>query len=756
MIWILLVAHLVGVVAVLSLPNPRPAFAVALAAPLASAVWAASRLGGGETDTARLDWVEGLDLAVSFRVGPLGALLAVLVSGIGVLIFVYGHGYFGGGDRRGFAATLLAFSGSMLGLVWADDVWTLFLFWEATSVTSFLLVGTKSTDSAAVTAARRALLVTVAGGLVLLAGLLVLVDVAGTATLSEMGPVTGDQATIAAVLILVGAFTKSAQLPFHVWLPGAMAAPTPVSAYLHSATMVKAGIVLIGVMHPVLAAVDIWSGLGVTVGLLTMFWGAIGALRHADAKLVLAWGTVSQLGLMTAMMSLGSGKAIFAAVSLVVAHAVFKAALFMAVGEIDIRTGSRDLRSLSGLRTSMPVAFWVMVFAGLSMAGVPPLLGFPAKEAAIEASLKESGASGDLILAGVTIGSVLTVAYTTRLVLALFSDKGGEPTEVAPFRWAAAAPSVLLSALGVVGYVLAPSVTDWVVPAAATLETTSAGYALLRWPGLDSTAFWISMGIVAGGAIIGAAAARHSSPPEPVGANNVDRLVDRTLDLAKWTTGRVQHGSLPIYLVVMALVASLAVIPFLGSIDADQLHAWDRPLQAGMGTAVVAAAIAVAAIRSRIGAALALGVVGLGVSALFLIQGAPDLALTQLLVETVIVVGFVIGLGGLTTQFPANGFVWRSVRIGTAVLAGTAVTVALLASAEDTPSNRESLTAAAVDEGGGNNLVNVILTDLRALDTLGEVVVLVVAAMGVLALSRADTARGGGAPLSDDVRKVRR
>ncbi|MEM8707150.1 MAG: proton-conducting transporter membrane subunit, partial [Actinomycetota bacterium] len=703
MIWILLVAHLVGVAAVLSLPNPRFAFAAALVAPAVTTIWALTRLGDATVDRAGVTWVEGLDLALNFRVGPFGALLAVLVSGIGVLVFVYGQGYFGGGDRRGFAATLLAFSGSMLGLVWSDDVWTLFLFWEATSVTSFLLVGTKSSDEVAVKAARRALLITVAGGLVLLAGLLVLVDATGTATLSEMGPVTGDQATVAAVLVLIGAATKSAQLPFHVWLPGAMAAPTPVSAYLHSATMVKAGIVLVGIMHPVLGDVGIWQGLGATVGLLTMLWGAIGALRHADAKLVLAWGTVSQLGLMTAMMALGSGKAIFAGVSLVVAHALFKAALFMVVGEIDVRTGSRDIRTLSGLRRSMPMAFWVMVLAGLSMAGVPPLLGFPAKEAAIEAGLGESGATGDLVLLGVVVGSILTVAYTTRLVVALFSDKGGEPTEVAPWRPAAALPSVFLAVAGVVGYLAAPLVTDWVVPAAVTLEEASSVYELLRWPGFKP-AFWISMGVVASGAVIGVAAARRSSVPEPVGAANVDRLVDRTLDLARWTTGRVQHGSLPIYLVVMALVATLAVTPLLGSIDGDELYAWDRPLQAGMGAAVVAAAIAVAVIRSRIGAALALGVVGVGVSALFLIQGAPDLALTQLLVETVIVVAFVIGLGRLTTEFPSTGAVWRSVRIGAGLLAGAAVTVALLASAEDTPSNRDVLTEAAVEEGGGNNL----------------------------------------------------
>lgn len=755
MIWFLFAAHLVGVVAVLALPAPRWAFGVALVAPAVTTAWAITRLGDTEVDRVGVGWVEGLDLALNFRVGPLGALLALLVSGIGVLIFVYAHGYFGGGDKKGFAATLLAFSGSMLGLVWADDVWTLFLFWEATSVTSFLLVGTKSTDPVAIAAARRALLVTVSGGLVLLAGLLVLVDATGTATLSEMSPVTGDKATVAAVLVLIGAATKSAQVPFHIWLPGAMAAPTPVSAYLHSATMVKAGIVLIGVMHPVLGDVAIWQGLGVTLGLLTMLWGAIGAMRHADAKLVLAWGTVSQLGLMTAMMALGSGKAIFAGVSLVLAHAVFKAALFMVVGEIDVRTGSRDIRTLSGLRRSMPIAFWVMLLAGASMAGVPPLLGFPAKEAAIEAGLGEDGAAGDLVLLGVVVGSILTVAYTTRLVIALFSDKGGEPTEVAPVRPAAAVPSIVLAIAGVVGYFAAPAVTDWVVPAASSLNEKSSVYELLRWPGFKP-AFWISMGVVASGAVVGAAAAKHASPPEPIGAANVDRLVERTLDLARWTTGRVQHGSLPIYLVVMSLVASVAVVPLFGSLETGNLEAWDNPLQPVLAVFVVASALAVAMIRSRLGAALALGVVGLSVSGLFLVHGAPDLALTQLLVETVVVVAFVIGLGHLTSQFPKIGTVWRTVRIGTGLLVGAAVTVALLASAEETPPQREVLVEAAVEEGGGNNIVNVILTDLRALDTLGEVMVLVVAAIGVLALGRADRSRGGGAPLSDVVREVRR
>ena len=338
MIWFLLVAHLIGVALVLTIGVRRIAavsFGIAAIPAALTTGWAITRLGEEESEVAGFPWVEGLDLTVRFDVGPYAALLTLLVSGIGVLVFVYAAGYFGAADDKApFAAALLAFSGSMVGLVWAADVWTLFFFWEATSVTSFLLVGTKTTDPVAHAAARRALLITVSGGLALLAGFLVLVDETGTSILDEMGTVEGSAGAVAAVLVLAGALTKSAQVPFHVWLPGAMAAPTPVSAYLHSATMVKAGIVLLGLGSSVFVDVPTWTGIGVTVGLVTMVWGGIGALRHADGKLILAWGTVSQLGLMTALMSYGSGKAMFAGVSLIFAHALFKAPLFMVVGAV--------------------------------------------------------------------------------------------------------------------------------------------------------------------------------------------------------------------------------------------------------------------------------------------------------------------------------------------------------------------------------------------------------------------------------------
>ncbi len=741
MIWFLLGLHLAvcGALALGGERLGRRVFIVAALPPAVTTLWAVGRLGADDPVTADLAWVRGLDLSFTFAVGPLAALMTVIVSGIGVAVFVYSIGYFspGAAGLGRFATTLLAFSTAMVGLVWSDSVWTLFVFWELTSVTSFLLVGFKNTDATARLAARRALLITVAGGLALLAGFVLVTDATGTTRLSEMPPIDGTTATVAAVLVLVAAATKSAQFPFHVWLPGAMAAPTPVSAYLHSATMVKAGVFLVAVAAPVFADVAVWKPLGLTLGLVSMIWGAIGALRQVDAKLILAWGTVSQLGLMVALLSLGSAKATFAAVSIVAAHAVFKAALFMIVGEVDVRTGTRDIRELSGLWRSMPVAFAVAAVSGASMAGVPPLLGFPAKEAAIEAVLGLTGAEAWVAGGAIVGGSVLTVAYTLRFLLGVFATNG-PATPVAPRRPAMTAPAVLLGFGSLAGFVALGAVTDVVRDAAVRVNPDAEVYSLLRWPGLTD-AFLISAGIVAVGAVVGVLLARRSGAvPSPVGARVVDRITDEVVVTARRVTGRVQHGSLPVYVVTMAATAAIAAVPFVFALDPSALTLWDGWVQAVLAVLVVAGAGAAAiVVESRLGAALGLGVVGIGVAGLFVVQGAPDLALTQLLVETVVVVGFVIGLGRLARRFPETGQVWRGVRAGVSLLLGTVVALGLAAAASN-PTGApplEDLAAQGADEGGGNNIVNVILTDIRALDTLGEIVVLVVVGIGILALA---------------------
>ena len=716
--------------------------ATAALAPAATTVWALVLLVGGYEPAIReLTWVEGLDLTIRFRTEALELLMTLLVSGIGTLVFVYAIGYFApdaaGGSR--FPPSLLAFSASMLGLVWADSIWTLFIFWEFTSVTSFMLIGHKHTDPTVRTAARRALMITGAGGLALLAGLLLLFDGAGTTSLAELQPIGGTTASVAAVLILLAAATKSAQFPFHVWLPGAMAAPTPVSAYLHSATMVKAGVLLTAVVGPAFLDVAAWKLLGFAFGASSMLWGAIGALRHRDAKLILAWGTVSQLGLMITLFALGSAKAVFAGVAIVAAHAVFKAALFLVVGEIDVRTGTRDVAELSGLARSMPVAFAVAAVASVSMAGAPPTLGFMAKEAAIEAVLDLSGIEQFAAVIAVVGGSILTVAYTARFMIAVFGPGPGPETAVAPRRAAMTLPAVTLAALTVLGYVAVGAANAIVSPAAIELNPGAEAYSLIAWPGLK-TAFVISMGVLLAGGVLGAALARRGVPrtPAPVGADQADGMIDGVLSFAPRITAWVQHGSLPVYLATMATAALIAALPFLAIDDTDHLRLWDDPLQAITAGAIVTAAVAGAFVPNRLGAALSLGAVGMGVSGLFVVHGAPDLALTQLLVETVIVVGFVLGLGHLARRFPRSNGTWRGVRLSLAVAGGLAVPVAL-AAAGSAPAGQVPigpLTEGAVSDGGGKNLVNVVLTDLRALDTLGEVVVLATVAIGIVALAR--------------------
>ena len=758
MIWFLLSLFVVAAITTAALGGRlgRHSLWVAAIPMAATALWSLTIAGSSEVVSAGFDWIPGLDVSILFRVDALRALLSLMVAGIGALVCIYAVGYFSAsaaGMGR-FAATLVTFAGAMVGLVWADSVWTLFLFWELTSITSFLLVGFKNTDPVARTAARRALVITATGGLALLAGFVLYVDAAGTAVLSEITSVTGPTATAAAVLILVAAATKSAQVPFHVWLPGAMAAPTPVSAYLHSATMVKAGVILVAVIAPAFQDTEVWKPLGLAFGLTTMIWGAIGALRHVDAKLILAWGTVSQLGLLIALLAIGTPKATFAAMSILVAHAVFKAALFMVVGEVDVRAGTRNINELSGLRRSMPLTFVVAVVSGLSMAGVPPMLGFPAKEAAIEAVLGLAGTER-LVVGGLVIGgAVLTVAYTTRLLIGMFG--GSEPMSdrlVKPVRPAMSVPEVVLAFGSVAGFVALAWVTDIVRSAAVVVAPKAAVYSLFRWPGLTD-AFITSMIVVAAGLVVGVVVARRRvvAGPAARGAAIVDGLIDGVGRGARRVAARVQHGSLPLYLATTVVMVALASTAFVVEIDTDALYWWDNPAEAVLVVMIVAAAIAATTVGSRLGAALVLGAVGFSVAGLFVALGAPDLVLTQLLVETVIVVGFVLGLGRLATRFPQATRLWLTGRIVVSVLIGAAIAVALAgaaASPSGDPPVRE-LADSAVADGGGNNVVNVILTDTRALDTLGEVVVLLTVAVGILTLTRT-RARHRGRP-SESVR----
>jgi len=584
-------------------------------------------------------------------------------------------------------------------------------------------------------------MITGGGGLALLAGLLLLGRSSGTTILTALQPAEGTAGILAALLILTAVATKSAQVPFHVWLPGAMAAPTPVSAYLHSATMVKAGVLLMAVTGSAFADVDAWKIVGLALGISTMLWGGIGALRHVDAKLILAWGTVSQLGLLVTLLALGSGKAIFAAMSMLVAHALFKATLFLVVGEVDIRTGTRDIRELGNLYKTMPFATGAAVLAGLSMAGAPPLLGFTTKEAAIEATLGMEGIEQVISVAAVSLGAGLTVAYTTRFLWCVFGP--GPHTLVSERRLAMTIPASFLALTGIAGFVALGPVSSVVRSAAVELNEKSKTYELLRWPGI-TTAFLISMGALIAGVATATllitrsqSARTDAAAPNPFGANNADQALHGILAVSRRVTSFVQHGSLPVYVAVMALTASVATIPFFTDLTIDHLTWWDHPLQMVFALAIAATALVGAFVNSRLGAALTLGAVGISVCGIFVSYGAPDLALTQLLIETIVVVGFVTGLGHLNREFPKVVNTWRSVRLVVSGLGGCAVVVALI-SATASPSGTaplEVLAEQAVETGGGNNVVNVVLTDKRALDTLGEVVVLAVVALGIAALA---------------------
>jgi len=775
----LVVAHLVvaALLPLVSRRNRRAAFGVAAVLPAATLVWGLANLGAalGPGLSETHVWASALDLEFGFRLDALGVVMIVLVGGLGALILAYSAWYFGKDSRDAprNSALLLAFAGAMLGLVLADDLLTLYIFWELTSVASFLLVGQGGLHRANRRAAVQALLVTVMGGLAMLLGIVFVGETAGTYRISEIvaavqdgtGP-TGGLAATGIVLILVGGLTKSAQFPFHPWLPGAMAAPTPVSAYLHAASMVKAGVVLVGRLSPAFADRSYWWVPIAVLGLVTMLVGGWRALHEGDLKRLLAFGTVSQLGFL--MVLFGSGDRIgeIAALTMLLAHGLFKAPLFMVVGIVDKVTGTREVGALSGLGRRLPGLAIAATLAAASMAGIPFLLGFLGKEAAFEAFTHAGGLRGWVLGLGLLLGSILTVAYSARFLWGAFAVKPGvEQTEPKPAVAGLMVPTWLAALSGLVLGCLPPLVDALAQGYAAVYpaeDAVEADYHLALWHGLSLPLLFSAVALLVGLGLHAQRArvtALHESLHHPLSAQRgYERTIGGIERFAVWVTGRVQAGSLPVYLAVLLL--TVLVLPGIalvmgGSLPAT-VPAFGSLMQLPLGLVIVASAFALTRVRRRFTAVLLVGAIGYSIGGLFVVDGGPDLALAQFLVETLTMVAFVFVLRRLPAHFESDPRPRRGVELRKAALAcvaGIFVAVAgvVLSGARQAPPAVSEEFVARSPEAGADNVIAAILVDFRALDTVGEITVLLIAAAGTASLvlatrfDRRDRV-GGGTP----------
>ncbi len=778
----LLLAHVVATLVCL-VPGRRSArwaLPVAAIVPAVTFGWLVSQSSAvlhGHLPSATYTWVAGLNLTMSLRLDGFGLLMGLIVSGIGTLVLLYSVPYFGQRPDLGrLAGLLVGFGGAMLGIVWADGLLSLFVFWELTSVTSFLLIGFEDRSPTARAAAQRAYLVTATGGLALLAGLILLGIQGGTSSISELlanPPPSGTVVSVALVLVLVGAFTKSAQFPFHFWLPGAMAAPTPVSAYLHSATMVKAGLVIVARFAPVFAPVGPWRPLVVGAGLASLMIGGFRAMRQQDAKLALADGTVSQLGFMMVLLGLGTPATTYAGVAMLVAHALFKAALFLSVGVVDHSAGTRDMRRLRGLLAALPITAGAIIVASASMAAIPPLVGFVAKEKAIDALLEtDLGLVGAVALVGIALGSVLTVAYTIRIAVGLLGDDAPGIIDDGPVVSTPVDPSslhrpslaftgapVILALLSVVLGVAAEPFGHWLAEVTTSLDAATATESLHLWSGFN-TPLLISSCIIAAGVAtwwFSMAATRTADAPYSLATRTYDRIYDGVLSGSRRLTGVTQSGSLPLYIgIVLSTLGAALITALLAGASREITDApWAHSaLEVPLVALAALMALAVLAARQRFTAAVLLGGSGYMLAIVYLVQGAPDLAVTQFLVETLTIVVFLLALARLPRDFrPAPPWAPRSARIAISVIVGVVVAVFALSASHtgDAPSVGDDYVALSEPAAGGRNVVNVILVDFRGFDTLGEITVLAIAGAGVVNLVRSARRQQRRKQLSDGI-----
>ncbi|MEM6711514.1 MAG: putative monovalent cation/H+ antiporter subunit A [Pseudomonadota bacterium] len=705
-----------------------------------------------------LPWVPALGVGADFLVDGLSHTFALLISGVGFFIVLYAGGYLKGHEQLGrFFSFILMFMGAMLGLVLADDVITLFVFWELTSITSFLLIGFNHTAEASRRAAIQALIVTGGGGLALLAGLLLMVSFTGTLSLSEMAtiaPAIKASALYVPILLLVlgGAFTKSAQVPFHFWLPNAMEAPTPVSAYLHSATMVKAGVYLVMRLNPVLGDTLLWSTILPVFGCATLLTGAILALRQTDLKLMLAYTTVASLGLLIALTGTSNETVIKGAALYLVAHALFKAALFMVAGTIDHEAGTRDVTKLGGLRSLMPLTSTAALLAALSMGGLPPFIGFLAKEI-----MYKGAAYPDLPSIALTTSLVLgnSMMFAAGFVVAIKPFYGErkhvkEAVHEGPFSlWGG--PATLAALSLVAGLASAATGDVFIAPLLSAIMGETVEVHLHLWEGFNIavvlSAVTIGLGLFLYWQIerVRATVAGFLSAVGWGPDKGFDQAVTGLVRMSFALMKRVQFGQMEGYLTItFALVAAALLIPLtvMGEWpsldvlpDASDITYYEL-------ATVFLAVIGVTAVllaNNRLTAIVSLGIQGFAVALIFMLFGAPDLSFTQFMVETLSVVILALVLTRLSLFKRDRRSIGEAVKDSViAIACGVGFTGLLLTVLAQPFDARLSdfFSEYSFVIAHGRNIVNVIIVDFRGLDTLGEIGVVLVAGLAIIALVR--------------------
>lgn len=697
------------------------------------------------------EWVPSLGISLSFMLDGLSLLFGLLITVIGTFVLIYAGGYLKGHpDLVRFHIALMAFMVSMLGLVLADGLLTLFIFWELTSITSYLLIGFNHADIEARKSARQGLFVTVAGGLALMAGLVLLGVASGSWSLAEIRSMEADLRehalyTPMLICLLLGAFTKSAQFPFHFWLPNAMAAPTPVSAYLHSATMVKAGIYLMARLQPELGGTALWIGILSVVGAITMLTGAFLAIHHTNIKKLLAYSTIMALGTLTMLLGIGTDGAMIAFVTFLLAHSLYKGALFMVAGILDHETGTKDVTQMGGLRSSMPVTAVIAMVAALSLAGVPPLFGFVGKELMFESVLGADSFRALLVLFGF-IAAFLTIAVAAIIALRPFFGKQHqtpkEPHE-APLSMLIG-PGMLAALSLFIGILPALVGEGLLTSAASAVVGEPITVSLSLWHGINLPLIMsiVSLGLgfllfkrwdaVRGKLSMLAPVMRYG--PEA----GYESFMNGVVHVSEWQTRLLQNGYMRNYILVMLVTLIVLIGNSILLRHSPQL-AFDFDVRfhelVVVGTMAMGALFATIS-RSRLGAVVSVGIMGFSIALIFILFSAPDLGITQLLVETLTVILLVLVLFRLP-RFSNLSTSLERIRDG-AVAATMGILICLLIMTSWSIQQFEPISTYMIENSAplahGRNIVNVILVDYRALDTLGEMFVLALAAIGVIAM----------------------